>query len=284
MARNNGDRLGADRMEAASSPSAAVAAEPTGLSFSTPTEFVELPSGGRFYPEGHPLHGKDSIEIKFMTAKEEDILTSKTLLKKGVAVDRMLQSIIIDPKIRVDDLLVGDKNALIVAARVSGYGENYATRVSCPACSTVKDIEFDLQETVLEPGGYEGSAVTGPTEKGTFNIELPKLKANVEVKLLDGKDEKRLLQMAEMKRKNKLQETTLTDQLRISIVSVNGDSEKATINKLIDNMPAFDSRFVRSVISKLMPNIDMRKDFTCDACEYSAKVEVPFTVEFFWPR
>ena len=99
MARNNGDRLGADRMEAASSPSAAVAAEPTGLAFSTPTEFVELPSGGRYYPEGHPLHGKDSIEIKFMTAKEEDILTSKTLLKKGVAVDRMLQSIIIDPKI-----------------------------------------------------------------------------------------------------------------------------------------------------------------------------------------
>ena len=75
MARNNGDRFGADRMEAASSPSAAVAAEPTGLSFSTPTEFVDLPSGGRFYPADHPLHGKDSVEIKFMTAKEEDILT-----------------------------------------------------------------------------------------------------------------------------------------------------------------------------------------------------------------
>ena len=96
MARNNGDRLGADRTEAASSPSAAVAAEPTGLAFSTPTEFVDLPSEGRLYPQGHPLHGRDSIEIKFMTAKEEDILTSKTLLKKGLAVDRMLQSIILN--------------------------------------------------------------------------------------------------------------------------------------------------------------------------------------------
>ncbi len=87
-----------------------------------------------------------------------------------------------------------------------------------------------------------------------------------------------------MKKKNKLPETTLTDQLRISIVSVNGDADKQTINKLIQSMPAFDSRYVRTVISELMPNVEMKQDFTCESCDYSAKVEVPFTVEFFWPR
>ena len=100
MARNNGDRLGADRTEAASSPSAAVAAEPTGLAFSTPTEFVDLPSEGRFYPQGHPLHGRDSIEIKFMTAKDEDILTSQTLLKKGLAINRLIDNVIVNKKIK----------------------------------------------------------------------------------------------------------------------------------------------------------------------------------------
>jgi len=284
MARNNGERLGADRMEAASSPSAAVAAQPTGLSFSTPTEFVDLPSGGRIYPSEHPLHGKDSVEIKFMTAKEEDILTSKTLLKKGVAIDRMLQSLIVDPAIKVQDLLVGDKNALIVAARVSGYGEMYSTRVSCPACSAVEDIDFDLNETELNPGGFEHENVTGPTEQGTYMITLPKMQTTVEIRLFTGVEEKRVLQMAEMKRKNKLPESGLTDQLRIAIVSVAGDTQKATISKLIDNMPAFDSRYVRKVIADLMPNVEMKRDFTCNVCDYSAKVEVPFTVEFFWPK
>jgi hypothetical protein len=219
-----------------------------------------------------------------MTAKEEDILTSKTLLKKGVAIDRMLESIILDPNVKVKDLLVGDKNALIIAARISGYGENYSTRVTCPACAVVEDIEFDLLTTASNSGGFDAENVTGPTDQGTFKILLPKSGFEVEVKLLTGVEERKLLQMSEIKKKNKLPETTLTDQLRVSILSVNGDADKQTINKLIQSMPAFDSRYVRTVISELMPNVEMQQDFTCESCDYNAKVEVPFTVEFFWPR
>ena len=106
-----------------------------GFSFVVPTEFVELPSQGKFYPQTHPLYGQDSIEIRQMTAKEEDILTSKTLIKKGVALDRVVDNLIVDKRIKQDSLLVGDKNAIIIAMRVSGYGNEYNTRVVCPSCA-----------------------------------------------------------------------------------------------------------------------------------------------------
>jgi hypothetical protein len=104
------------------------------LSFSIPTEFVDLPSGGKFYGPDHPCHGRDSVEMRFMTAKEEDILTSRTLIKKGIVIDRLLQSMVVEKHLNIDDLLIGDKNALVIAARISGFGEEYDTRVSCASC------------------------------------------------------------------------------------------------------------------------------------------------------
>ena len=115
-----------------------------GLKFITPTEFVELPSKGLFYPDDHPLFNQEVIEIKHMTTKEEDILTSVALLKKGLALDRMLESIIVDKRIKTDNLLVGDKNALLVAARAHGYGAAYETAITCPRCDATQDYSFDL--------------------------------------------------------------------------------------------------------------------------------------------
>ena len=116
------------------------------LNFVLPTEFVELPSKGKFYKEGHPLRNQQTVEIKQMTAKEEDILTSQSLLKQGVAIDRFIQSILVQD-IDVDSLLVGDKNAILIAARMSGYGDTYETGVTCPACGTVSEIPVSLGES-----------------------------------------------------------------------------------------------------------------------------------------
>ena len=109
----------------------AVAASAAGSQFNwaLPTEFVELPSKGRFYPPGHPLHNETTVEIKYMTAKEEDILTDRALLKKGIAIDRVLENLIVDQRVKLDDLLIGDKNAILVKARTTGYGSEYETRV-----------------------------------------------------------------------------------------------------------------------------------------------------------
>ena len=287
MARNNEDRFGANVTTGATTPPTPVASAENsagGLSFATPTEFVELPSKGALYAKGHPLHGEETIEIRFMTAKDEDILTSKALLKKGLAIDRMLQNLIVDPQIKIHELLTGDKNAITIAARISGYGPKYPTKITCPACTTVGDLEFDLSDAAVNADVIDDPGVTGPTERGTYMMKLPKLGVEVEVKLFTGEDEKKLLQMTQMKKKNNLPESTLTDQLRLGIVSVNGDSDKATINKLISNMPAFDSRHFRITYHKLMPNVDMKHEFTCELCGYDSEVEVPFTAEFFWPK
>lgn len=294
--RNNEDRTGERRIQAADPvPALAAQEEPSAkktLDFTCPTEYVDLPSQGKFYAEGHPLHGEDSVEIRFMTAKDEDILTSKSLLKKGVAIDRFLQNIIVDPKVKVQDLLVGDKNALVVASRITGYGADYQTKVTCPACGTSQDFEFDLDQSTTSRGGLETLSEHLPaiaekvvaTEDNTWTVECPKSKVTVELQLMNGHHEKFLAKSAAMKKKQKLPETILTDQLRQTIISVNGSAEARNINKFIDVMPAMDSRFLRSVYEKLMPNVDLTQHFDCHSCGFEQEMEVPFTTDFFWPK
>ena len=148
MSRNNEERFGAHG-DAGSDP---VAAMPNPLDFVSPTEHVELPSRGRGYPQGHPLHNQETIEIKYMTAKEEDILSSRSLLKKGLAIERLIESVICDKNITARELLVGDRNAILIAARRSAYGNIYNTKVTCPNCTQVTPYDFDLNEATV----YEG--------------------------------------------------------------------------------------------------------------------------------
>jgi hypothetical protein len=296
--RNNEDRTGERRATAAEIPPLPIAGlEDTtppakSLDFVCPTEIVDLPSQGKYYPKEHHLHGVDSIEIRFMTAKDEDILTSKSLLRKGVAIDRFLQNILVDKKIKVADLLIGDKNALIVASRITGYGADYSTKVTCPSCTTTQDYGFDLDTSDVNNGGLSTLAEETPdtaskiteTDNSTWFVECPKSEVTVELQLLTGVHEKFLAKSQAMKKKQKLPEAQLTDQLRQTIVSVNGSNEPKNINKFIDVMPALDSRFLRGVYDKLMPNIDLTQNFECHSCGFEQEMEVPFTTDFFWPK
>ncbi len=133
MSRNKQRTAAATDAVAATAPTTPAA--PASLSYVTPTEFVELPSRGKFYSTDHPLHNKEVIEMRYMTAKDEDILTSPALLKNGVAIDRLIENLIVDKNVTANSLLLGDKNAVILAARISGYGEQYEVNVTCPACS-----------------------------------------------------------------------------------------------------------------------------------------------------
>jgi len=252
------------------------------LSFTTPTEIVDLPSKGLYYGEDHPLHGKDSIEIRFMTAKDEDILTSKSLLKKGIAIDRLLQNIIVDKSINVNSLLTGDKNALIVAARVTGYGSSYQTKVTCPQCETPSNVEFDLEEGGVK-GGEEIEGVEDQGD-GTFVATTPRGNIAVKMKLLDGTAEKALAQLTARKKKNKQPESTLSDQLRMAILAVEGQEDQALINMFVKSLPASDARYLRDVYARKMPNVDLNHDYECQSCGYEQEMEVPFTTDFFWPQ
>ena len=286
--RSNADRLGVnstpENQEAPPIPVQQPDATSAPLSYVTPTEFVELPSKGLFYGAQHPLHNVTSMEIRHMTAKDEDILTSETLLKQGIALDRMLQNIIVDKRIKVKDLLVGDKNALVVAARVHGYGPEYRTKVNCPSCATPQEYIFDLNslENNNELEDVYASYDISQTEDNTFLLPLPKTEYTVELKLLTGVDEKKLTELSRRKKKHKLMEANTTSQLKMLIVSVNGLQDKKTIEDFVNRLPAMDSRYIRRVYTKLMPTISLDHEFICSECSYETELEVPFTTDFFW--
>ena len=274
--RNNQDRFAASG--APNAPEPPSEANNSLFDFARPTEFVDLPTKGRFYSEAHPLKGKETVEIRYMTAKEEDILTSKTLLKSGMAIDRLIGSILVDKSINVASLYASDKNAILVACRISGFGPEYETRVNCPACGTSAPYMFDLNE--CRP--YFGNEQLEVGDDGTFAVILPVTKIDARLKILNSKEEAFLTQLAENKAKKNLPESILTDQLKAIIVSLNGQTERSTINKFVDVMPARDSRFLRKEYVKASPGVEMKNDFKCSSCGHEQEVDIPLTADFFW--
>jgi len=237
----------------------------------------------------HPLHNETTIEIREMTAKEEDILTSPSLIQKGVVFDKLLKNIIVDGRISQEHLLIGDKSAILVAARISAYGELYETKATCPNCYTDQDMSFDLRDAgtkgppdLAEVSDEVGSAVRD-TGNGTFIVTLPKSQLDVEIKLINGVDEKKITATRHSRKKRKQHDNTLTTTLKACIVSIAGTDNRQEIEKFIDNMPAQDSRFIRKVMVQVTPNIDLTQEFVCEECDHEQDLEVPVTTDFFWP-
>jgi predicted RNA-binding Zn-ribbon protein involved in translation (DUF1610 family) len=256
-----------------------------GFNWTNPTYFVNLPSKGRFYPPGHPVHNKEAIEIKYMTAKEEDFLTSQPLIRKGIAIDRVLESVIIDKSIHIDDLLLGDRNALMIGTRITGYGEEYKVEVTCPKCGKESDYEFDLEK--IGTNDYEEQIKELGCEftpRNTVSVDLPLSKVNVEIRLLNGHDEKNLTEQANKKSKKNMPTSNLTDQLRAFIVSVNGIDSPFAVANFVSQMPARDSKFLRDLYVSIAPNVDLVQEFECQKCGHEADMEVPLGVGFFWPE
>jgi len=251
------------------------------LSFVTPTEFVELPSKGLCYPEGHPLHGEETIEIKFMTAKEEDILSSRALLKKGIAIERFLQSVIVNKNIKAKDLLVGDRNAILISSRASGYGNLYETKVNCPACGERNELAFDLlDKKTKETQVNELFASTGG---GTFSTKMPFSKFAITFRLLNGEDETYLAKASTMKKKNYSMDSVLTEQYNRMIVSIEGHTDRKIISTYVNAMPTLDSTHLRKCYKSATPDVQIVKNFECSSCGHEQEMEVPFGADFFWP-
>ena len=275
--RNNQDRMGlsANPDDGANLQSEITPPQQTQqMQFIVPTELVELPTKGLFYDEGHPLHHAETIEIKHMTTKEEDILTNESFIKNGTVLDRVLQSLIVDNKIRVKDLFVGDKNALLVASRIYGYGPEYKSSIRCPSCRTVSEHQINLQD--LEHTPFEENVATHGVEvdynsKSLF-LTIPRNEVKLELRLL--KEEKQT-------QKNK--KTGLVDLYKRIIKSVNGNSSPVYIEQYINSMAAVDSRYLRGIYAKLIPNVDFSVELECPECSTVSKVEVPLNAEFFWP-
>jgi len=249
------------------------------LSFTNPTEFVELPTKGKLYPEGHPFHMMEEVEINYMTAKDEDILASRSLIVRGVVLDRLIQNILVEKGIDPDTLYPGDKNAILVAARVTGYGSEYVSEVKCPSCGEQNEHTVDLQDLPLK----EIPEDINITSNGTFTVHLPKTGFTTELKLLTTKEQKYLDRNKESKAKNNLPESSLTDLLKMIIVSVDSVTSRAEIEKFINSMPASDSLLIRRTYASVNPSLDMKQEIECPSCKHIAVREVPLGITFFWP-
>jgi len=246
-----------------------------------PTEVLALPSKGLLYPEDSPLRS-GTIDVKYMTAKEEDILTSANLIEKGLVIDRLLESVIADDKIKLDDLLIGDKNALMVGTRVLGYGKDYTVTMEDPDTSLNVDHTFDL--TTLEHKNVDEKVLSKGVNK--FEFKLPKSKKVIEFKLLTHKDEREIDR--EIKAYKKLAQATgvsneLTTRLKKQIISVDGEVDRQKINSFVDNQfLALDTRAFREYVSSVSPDIDFEVEYESQLGELHT-VEVPMGVRFFWP-
>ena len=241
--------------------------------FKFPTEVVDLPSKGYFYVDGHPL-STGKVEIKYMTAKEEDILTSQNLIKQGTVIDVLLQSLIVDKTININDLLIGDKNAIMVAARILGYGKDY-------------EFEYDGKEhtvdlSKLEPRNIDFSKF----EKGVneFSFKLPSSERIITYKLLTGNDEKKIeTEVQALQKISKERSAELTTRLKHMLISVDGNSDRAFVSNFVDNeFLSRDSLAFRTNFSKVTPDIDMTAN-VIDSSGKETEVTIPVTVRFFWP-
>ena len=276
--RNNQDRLGVgidDMPQPQTHEPPQVVSQ---MEFIAPIEIVELPSKGLFYDEGHPLYEKDSIEIKHMTTKEEDILTNQSFIKNGTVIDRLIQSVIVTPGVKVRDLLIGDKDALTVACRKYGYGQEYDTTFTCPSCGTKQEFTFNLDE--VENNDFmeqvEEFDASIDYENKVIDFLIPRTNTKLQLKLLfDTTEDKK-------SKKSKSKQGAITTFYRKIIKSVNGNSDPRFIKSYIESMTAVDSRYLRAAYSRMAPGVDLSCHFECSFCDHEGKVEVPLNAEFFW--
>jgi len=244
--------------------------------FTLPTETIELPSQGKVYELTSPL-SSGTIEMKYMTAREEDILTNVNLLKQGIAIEKMLQSLIKSP-IKYEDLLLGDRNALLIASRILAYGSTYSFEYFDSENDTKESITIDLQNLKNKEVDYSLYS-----NKNEFTFELPNSKNVVTVKLLTVGDEKAIEGELKGLKKANLSAGEVTTRLKKQILSVNGDYEPKTVRDFVDNyLIAKDSNPLRAYIGKITPDIDLTVNFTLPSGK-EVEQSLPLTAEFFFP-
>jgi hypothetical protein len=252
-----------------------------------PTEIIDLPSKGRLYPPDSSL-SSGRVEMKYMTAKEEDILTSSNLIQKGIVIDTLLRALIVSngdgKSVNYGDLCIGDKNAIMVAARILGYGADYPVEMSCPSCQNKQKSSIDLAS--LENKVIDESLLdNGPI----YDFYLPASKRDLTFKILTHNDEKKIEEEAkQMKKKNfggNGVTYELTSRLKHMIQSVDGVEDSKAIKDFVENeFLSRDSLAFRKHIEAMSPDVDMGIFFECESCGHEEpSIQMPMNVQFFWP-
>jgi len=246
--------------------------------FITPTEEVKLPSKGIFY-----LNKKDTVKVKYLTAEEDNILFSPELIKSGKVLDALLQKAIVDKDINPNDMIVGDRNTVLIHLRRTGLGEMYQPgKMICPSCGESYEPVVNLNDLQLK------WIDVMPDEEGLYDFELPIMKRTIKFRFLNGYDENKIAKaLSTTIRKNangvyKVAQT-ITERYKLQIMEVEGNKDKFYISKLISAMPMKDSLAFREYVRIISPGIDLNYKFECSHCGHVYEEEVPMTYRLFYP-
>ena len=245
--------------------------------FKFPTEVIDLPSKGLIYPESSPL-SSGTVELKYMSAKEEDILTNQNFIEKGIVIDKLLQSMIVS-KIDYNELISGDKNAILVAARILGYGAEYEVEITD---KYGKKIPVKINLSQLENKKFNESLfIKGKNE---FDFILPQSKVNITFKILNSKDEAIIdAELKGLKKAFPNESFDITTRLKHQIISINGDSSAEKVRYFVDNMLLTDSRALRKYINEITPDLDMKFSYEDSKGDIVEGVSIPMNINFLWP-
>ena len=243
-----------------------------------PTEIVSLPSKGLLYPKESPL-AKGEIEMKYMTAKEEDILTNQNYIRQGTVIDKLLQSLIVTP-INYDELLIGDKNAILIAARILGYGQDYSFKYSN---ERGQELEATVDLSKLEEKKVDESLFKAGSND--FPFTLPKSGNTITFKLLTHGDEKKIeAEIKGLQKVNPNATSDVTTRMKYMITSINGDRELKSIRSFVDSyLLAADARALREQYTKISPDIEL-KFIPKDESYTGEGITIPISLSFFWPE
>lgn len=253
---------------------------PADDAYAVPVSTVKLPSRGLAYPSENPLYLAESVDVKPVTAREENILASPVLIRNGKVLTTLMRACITNRLVDPDDMLLGDKNAVLIAIRVSAYGAKYEARVSCPECREEADHEFDISRLSLkvleaQPDGGPGS--------NEFKFLLPLSKRACWFRLMDVRTNAQLEKDKEAVRKKTGQDQAITMRLLAQVTRIQGVEQGKPLVQAIENMPGQDSLALRRYMDDIAPDVNMEQPYECGSCGQTSEVEIPLGLGFFWP-
>ena len=270
-------------------PQPKVEQNPFGLSFVVPTEIVHLPSNGALYPEGSPLCGISEVEVKAVTSAEEDIMINDSFIERGIVFDKLIEAILLEPRVRASDLLDCDKMAILMSARKTGYGNELDYSYSCEQCGEHQETKIlisDLLESAKNKSYQPASSeeVQYDSSSGTFSFTLPQTGLEVSIKLLTPQDVSELQEAKKLKEKLNLPFNETIEFIRKVVVQAANVTDRTNINKLSEILPAIDARKIRMVHNSNIPKINTTNQLVCSSCGHQTEKEVPFSLGWFWPN
>ena len=247
-----------------------------------PTEIIDLPSNGKVYSPESPL-SKGTVEIKYMTAREEDILASQNLIRKGVVLDKLFESVVVEEGVNIDDIVIGDKNAILLATRILGYGQDYQVEITDPFSGEQQKTNIDLAKIQIKE--IDKTLLNSDNK---YEFDLPLAKKKIIFKLLTHKDEKDI--SAEIQALQRLRKerdgagSEISTRLRYMILEIDGNSDRGFINNFVkNNLLARDTRALRNYVQKISPDLDLKFNFTSDLTGEQEALDIPLGAGCFYP-